>query len=155
MPNKLKEEKKLQVYRTIIEHPALSDYEVADKLKGVSRSTVNLCRKQFIEKLDYELARNVAGKFLADFQQASDYFKVQIERLENLKKEKKTIQRNNVTTGKIESKKIELEPMDILAIEKQQTELWKNIIFLARQSEAVEVMKLIQNGRITIDNKSS
>ena len=153
MPNKLKEEKKLEVYRTIVEHPALSDYEVADKLKGVSRSTVNLCRKQFIEKLDYELARNVAGKFLADFQQASDYFKIQIDRLEDLKKKKKFMARNNNETKEIETFEVELDPIDILSIEKQQTELWKNIIFLARQSEAVEVMKLIQNGRITVDNK--
>ncbi len=152
MANKLKEEKKLEVYRTIVEHPALSDYEVADKLKGVSRSTVNLCRKQFIEKLDYELARNVAGKFLADFQQASDYFKIQIDRLENLKKEKKILHEYDEQGNKIAGE-TDLEPLDILAIEKQQTELWKNIIFLARQSEAVEVMKLIQNGRITIDNK--
>ena len=153
MKKELKEEKKNQIYKTIVEHPALSDYEVARKIKGVSRSTVQRSRLKFIEKLDYELAKNVAGKFLADFQQASDYFKLQIERLENLKKEKKTIQRNNMTTGKVETKKIDLEPMDVLAIEKQQTELWKNIIFLARQSEAVEVMKLIQNGRIAIDNK--
>jgi len=62
---------------------------------------------------------------------ATDYFKKQIERLEELKKEEKTIFKKG-KDGQSYADQVSLEPLDILAIEKQQTELWKNILFLAR-----------------------
>jgi len=31
---------------------------------------------------------------------------------------------------------------------KQQAELWKDVLSLARQGEAVEVMKMVKSGRI-------
>jgi hypothetical protein len=37
---------------------------------------------------------------------------------------------------------------------RQQEDLWKNILFLARQGEAVEVMRLMQSGRIPIPDQS-
>jgi hypothetical protein len=104
-------------------------------------------RCKIITAIDYELAKKVAGKFLADFQMATDYFKTQIERLENLKTREKTVH-HSTKDGGVFTTEEKLSPMEILAIEKQQTELWKNILFIARQGEAVEVMRLIQNGRI-------
>ena len=41
---------------------------------------------------------------------------------------------------------------DIRDIMKQQTDLWKNIIFMARQGEALEVMKAIKDGRLRTDS---
>ena len=150
----MKAELKELIYREILEHPTLSDYQLSAKL-NVSRPTVWRVRNKLIGAIDYELAKKVAGKFLTDFQMASDYFKLQIERLEKLKTQSKTIQRNNMSTHEIETKEVPLDPIDILAIEKQQSELWKNILFLARQGEAVEVMRIIGNGRIPeINNKS-
>lgn len=143
MNKKLKDE----VYHTILQHPALSDYKIADKV-GVSRGMVWNVRRKLALTLDYQLTRNVAGAFLTEFQMASDYFKIQIERLEDLKQRKKTVQRNNVTTGKVETREVPLDPIDILSIEKQQTDLWKNLLMLARQGEAVEIMKMMRDGRI-------
>lgn len=37
---------------------------------------------------------------------------------------------------------------DILEIEKAQSELWKNIVYLANQSAGVEIMSMIRDGRI-------
>lgn len=145
----MRQELKDAIYTKILEFPAASDYVIADKLKGVSRSTVYRARNKLVKAIDYELAKQVAGKFLVDFQMASDYFKLQIERLEKLKEKTKIIQRNNVTTGKVESNEVPLDPIDILAIEKQQSELWKNILFLARQGEAIEVMRIMGNGRFS------
>lgn len=149
----MKAELKEQVYKEILAHPSLSDYQIAEKL-NISRPTVWRTRNKLIGAIDYELAKKVAGKFLTDFQMASDYFKLQIDRLENLKTKTKTIQRNNMSTHEIETKEVPLDPLDILAIEKQQAELWKNILFLARQGEAVEVMRIIGNGRIPEINYS-
>ena len=156
MNQKLKE----QVFEKVLKEPAKSDYTIAKEV-GVSRSLVYTTRMKFIRTLDYELAKNVAGAFLSDFQQASDYFKLQITSLENKKKDLQKLKNMNKTVfrktaeGQSFPEEVELEASDLLAIhdremaiEKQQTDLWKNIMFLARQGEAVEIMKLIQNGRI-------
>lgn len=146
MKKQLREELKKKIYTIMITYPTRSDYEIG-RVLHIPRSTVWTFRKSLISAIDYQLARNVAGKFLTEFQMATDYFKLQIERLENLKEKKKTIFKKG-DEGQSYAEEISLEPLDILQIEKQQTELWKNILFLARQGEAVEVMRLIQNGRI-------
>ncbi|GEM_PF-3612110 len=151
-------ELKKVVYQTILTYPTKSDYEIADHLNeqkyNVNRSLVYRTRNKLVGAIEYTLAQKVAGKFLADFQMASDYFKLQIERLENLKSRKQTIFKK-APEGHMYPEEVDLGPMEILAIEKQQTELWKNIIFLARQGEAIEVMRLIQNGRIPIPTTTS
>lgn len=139
-------ELKTKTYQTILDHPTWTDRQIGEHLK-LSRSAVWRVRCKIISAIDYELAKKVAGKFLADFQMATDYFKSQIERLEQLKKETKTVYHSTKDDGSFTTKE-SLSPLEILQIEKQQTELWKNILFIARQGEAVEVMRLIQNGRI-------
>jgi len=139
-------ELKTQTYQLMLDHPTWSDRQIGDDL-NISRSAVWRIRCKVITAIDYELAKKVAGKFLADFQMASDYFKTQIERLEKLKNKPKTILRETKEGGTF-ADEIPLSTLDILQIEKQQTELWKNILFVARQGEAVEVMRLMQNGRI-------
>lgn len=122
------------------------DRQIGEHL-NLSRSSVWRVRCKIISTIDYKLAKKVAGKFLADFQMATDYFKTQIERLEQLKEQTKAVH-HYTKDGRAFTTDEELSPLDILAIEKQLTELWKNILFIARQGEAVEVMRLIQNGRI-------
>ena len=77
---------------------------------------------------------------------ASDYFMKQIENLEELKTQRKSVIIKTKDDCMVQT--IPLEPMEILQIEKQQTELWAKIIFLCRQNEAIEVIKLIQNGEL-------
>ena len=101
----MKAELKELVYKEILEHPTLSDYQISAKL-NVSRPMVWRIRNKLIGAIDYELAKKVAGKFLVDFQMASDYFKLQIERLETLKTQNKTIQRNNVHSHEIETSRL-------------------------------------------------
>lgn len=143
MINKLKE----TVYKHILTYPTKSDYQIAEDL-AVSRSRVYQIRKQLFIAIDHELARNVAGKFLADFQMASDYFKTQIERLEELKDSTRLVFHDTKDKGKFTTRE-PIGPMGILALEKHQTELWKDILFLARQGEAIEVIRAIQDGRLS------
>lgn len=77
---------------------------------------------------------------------ASDYFMKQIENLEELKNQRKSVLVRSKDDFTIQT--LPLEPLEILQIEKQQTELWAKIIFLCRQNEAIEVIKLIQNGEL-------
>jgi len=139
-------ELKTQTYQTILDHPTWTDRQIGEHL-NLSRSSVWRVSCKIISAIDYELAKKVAGKFLADFQMATDYFKTQMERLEQLKEQTKTMHHSTKDGGTFVTDE-KLSPLDILAIEKQQTELWKNILFIARQGETVEVMRLIQNGRI-------
>lgn len=163
----MKNELKQTVYRATLQWPTKSDRQIAEDV-GVSRALVWKSRIKMIKAIDYTLAREVAGKFLVEFQQAADYFKMQIEELEKrkyeieqLKGKTKTIFRKG-ENGQSYADTVPLEPLDIaklideqVTIEKHQTELWKNIIFLARQSEAVEVLKVIQNGgRVTATDKA-
>ena len=148
------------IYITLIKRPSLNDYEIADEF-GVSRTFVYNLRQKFVRKLDWELAQNVAGAFLAEFQMASDAFKLQITELqtkrtdlEKLKEGTKTIFKKGVD-GHTFPEEVDLNSMDKLVFDreiretmKQQQDLWKSIVHLARQGEAVEVMKMLQNGRI-------
>jgi len=148
-------------YKYIITHPSKSDAEVADQF-GISRTFVWKLRSKFVRKLDYELAQNIAGAFLVDYQHASDYFKLQTTELEDEKIQLRQLQKDGIKTifkkgaeGQSYAEQVDLDAMDKLQISrdirdimKQQAELWKNIMFLARQGEAVQIMKLVQSGRI-------
>ncbi len=164
MPTKLLPQVREDTYKYIITHPAKTDTEVSLKF-GISRGFVYNLRQKFVRKLDYELAQNIAGAFLVDYQHASDYFKLQTTELEEEKIQlhnlqetgQKTIFKRNAE-GNSYAEQVDLDAMDKLQINrdirdimKQQTDLWKNVIFLARQGEAVQIMKLIQSGRIRTD----
>ena len=70
----------------------------------------------------------------------------QIEKLEDLKDQRKSVLVRTKDDFTVQS--LPLEPIEILQIEKQQTDLWAKIIFMCRQNEAIEVIKLIQNGEL-------
>ncbi len=139
------------IYEMMITYPTKSDRAIALEL-NLSNTTVSKYRKKLFIGINYEMARNVSSKFMAHFQMASDYFMTQIEKLERLKSEKNNV----VTVDEDGSKKmltIPLNPGEIAALEKQQTELWKNIVYLCRQSEVLEIITLIQNGDISANKK--
>ena len=144
----------------MLNHPARSDYEIA-KAMEIDRSMVYRFRHKLIGAIDYYMARDVAHHFLIEFQMALDYFKLQIERLEQkktdieeLKQREKTIFKKG-SDGKAWPEQVPLEVFDILAIEKtiidiekHQTDLWSKIVFMCNQSKGVEILKLIKDGRI-------
>jgi len=74
---------------------------------------------------DNPLRQMFAGKFLEEFQMATDYWKMQIKQLEDLKEDSDTD--------------------TIINLMKEQPDRWEKILFLARQGEAVEVMRLMKN----------
>jgi len=156
---------KEKAYEYMLKHPSESDQKVANQF-GISRGFVYNLRCKFVRKLDYELAQKMAGAFLADFEHASDYFKLQTTELEKEKTKllqlmeegHKTIFKKNAE-GQTYAETVDLDAMDKLQISrdirdimKQQTDLWKNVIFMARQGEALEIMKAIKDGRLRPDS---
>jgi len=153
-----------QIYKSILRYPTKSDVTLGKEL-NLSHTTVNKYRKKLYAGLNHHLAKDVAGKFFTHFQMASDYFMTQIEKLEVLKEEAQSFKEGGGTKtvfkkGKNGNSYAEEEKLnafdkliinkEIAALEKQQTDVWAKIIFMCRQSEAIEVMKMIENGVISI-----
>jgi len=158
----MKNELQRVIYNEILLYPALEDHEIADNV-GLTRSMVWRARQKLIGAIDFELAQRISGQFLTDYQMASDYFKKQIteleqqkEKLEELKNGTKTIFKK-AKNDKSYAEEVELNSFDKLTIDrdirdlmKQQQSLWKDIMFLARQGQGAEVMKMIASGRIQL-----
>lgn len=152
-----------KIYDKILRYPALTDVDIGLEF-GVNRTYIWKLRQKFVRKLDFVLAQSIAGAFLAEFQQATDYFKSQVSRLEDkitelekLKKGTKTIWRKSAEGGSF-PEEVKLNSIDKLEFDnhirdcmKMQQSLWKDIVLFARQGEAVEIIKMIQDGRIRTD----
>lgn len=162
----MKKELKEQAYQVMLKNPAWGDEEIASDI-GIGRSTVWRLRKKLIGKIDWELAQRIAGQFLTDYQLASDYFKQQITDLERIKQEREESKAGGTKTiykkgkdGQTYAEEVELNAFDLMEIDKdirsimkQQSDLWKDIMFLARQGQGAEVMKMIASGRIQLPNQ--
>lgn len=145
---KLALEKEKLLKETITQFPVYTDVKIAKQLK-VNKVTVAKYRKEIDLHHDVEFISIVAGKFIAAYGKASDYWYAQITELQELKKSQKTIFRKN-KDGSMRPELVDQEPSDILAICKQQAELQKMVLFLAAQGEVKEVIKLMRNGKLPI-----
>jgi hypothetical protein len=161
----MKKQLERAIYKHMLEFPTKTDYQIAEDL-GIKRWSVWKFRQKVIGQIDYELGKKIAGKFLTEFQMAADYFKLQIERLAKRKQNLETLLNQKKTVlskdeeGNTIIKHYEMDPLDkaqiikvINDVEKQQTDLWKNIIFLANQGQGVEVMRMIRDGRIQLPSE--
>ena len=81
----MKDEIKQSVYLERLKDPISTQKDLAIKL-GISESMVSRAMKSMMGTHDYQLRQLLAGKFLEEFQMASDYWKMQIKLLEDLKK---------------------------------------------------------------------
>lgn len=130
------------VKEAFLRYPTKSDNDIA-KITGISQPQISKYRKEYSINIDQEFIAITAGKFIMEFSQAADYWKLQIEELELLKSSKKTIFKTGADGQKFPDE-VDLEPMDILAICKQQTVLREKILFLAAQGEVREVIKVMR-----------
>jgi transcriptional regulator with XRE-family HTH domain len=81
----VKDEIKQSVYLERLKDTISTQKDLAIKL-GISESMVSRAMKSMMGTHDYQLRQLLAGKFLEEFQMASDYWKMQIKLLEDLKK---------------------------------------------------------------------
>lgn len=143
---KLKQEILDKMKDAFLRYPTLTDNQIAKKIK-INNVTLGKYRKIYDKQIDQEFIAITAGKFISEFGKASDYWKMQIDELEELKKSTKTIFKKG-KNGKSYAEKVDLEPSDILAIVKHQTDLRKNILYLAAQGEVREVIKIMRSGKL-------
>ena len=71
-----------------------------------------------------------------------------IDELEGMKNQKKTVVKQNSDTGGYFSAVVDLDPMEKLALIKEQAELRAKILFLASQGEVREVIKIMRTGQL-------
>lgn len=128
---KLSRKKEALLRDTLNKFPTYTDVKIGKQL-SLQQQTVAKYRKETDMRYDAEFISIVAGKFIGAFGKASDYWLQQISELEELKEG--------------------LEPMDILAICKQQADLQAKILFLAAQGEVKEVIRVMRSGDIPVLN---
>jgi len=126
--------------------PTKTDKQIALET-GCERHTVSKYRKETDLRYDSEFVAIVAGKFIKYYGDASNYWNSQITELEELKKSKKIIFKTDSDGHKYQEEEY-LDPIDILAICKQQAELKKMILILAGQGEVREVIRIMRSGKI-------
>ncbi len=126
---------KPKVLDLINRFPTKTDRQIALET-GCHRVTVGKYRKDLDLKYDSEFVKIVAGKFIKAYGRAEEYWLKQIDRLEELK---------TSTTGEED---VSLSPMEILAIEKHQSELHEKVLFLASQGEVRQVIRIMRMGKI-------
>ena len=146
----------------IITHPHLTQEEIAEKL-GTTQQTVSNRKKDLAKNVDYMIAKKAADGFVEDYETAIEAFKLQISRLEELGNSLMTdIEQGTKTIMTTEGDttrplKVKLDTMEKVAIkrelarlESQKSQIWVKIITLARQSQAIDIMKLISGRQIEL-----
>lgn len=131
-----------------LHYPLKSDNDIS-KMANLSQPTVSKYRKIYDEQIDQAFISQTAGLFIKAFGSAEQYWQAQIQELEYLKTKKKTIFKKN-QDGSSRPEEVDLEPMDILAICKQQAELQAKILFLASQGRVREVIKVMRSGKLPV-----
>lgn len=141
--------KKLAARDAFLKYPTKSDNDIA-KITGISQPMISTYRKEYNISIDKEFIAIVAGKFIMEFGQAVDHWKILIEELEILKGGKKTVIKQNSETGGFFQAQVDLEPLEKLQLIKEQAVLRSRILFLASQGEVREVIKVMRTGQLPL-----
>lgn len=141
--------KKLAARDAFLKYPTKSDNDIA-KITGISQPMISTYRKEYNISIDKEFIAIVAGKFIMEFGQAVDHWKILIEELEALKGGKKTVIKQNSETGGFFQAQVDLEPLEKLQLIKEQAVLRSRILFLASQGEVREVIKVMRTGQLPL-----
>lgn len=141
--------KKLAARDAFLKFPTKSDNDIA-KITGISQPMISTYRKEYNISIDKEFIAIVAGKFIMEFGQAVDHWKILIEELEILKGGKKTVIKQNSETGGFFQAQVDLEPLEKLQLIKEQATLRSRILFLASQGEVREVIKVMRTGQLPL-----
>ena len=104
----MNDEIKEKIYLERLTNPIATQKEIAAKL-NLSKDMVSRGLKSLMGSHDFNLGQMLSGKFLEEFQMSSDYWKLQIKQLEDLKED--------------------ADPDTVIKIMKEQAERWEKITF--------------------------
>ena len=140
-----------RIYQQILKYPGKTDVQISKDL-GLGVNQVKSQRDRIVKGIDFLLAKHMAEAFIQDYQMSIDAMKLQLGELEE--------EIDHIKEDMIHGWKDDEVPLntldkallrrDILAIQKQKTDIWMKIVTQARQSEAIEVMNLIKKKVISI-----
>lgn len=141
---------KEEIIRCMVMHPSWGDARVAAEF-GVHRTTVSKIRRKFEVRVDYKLAQNLAGKFLAEFTQASDYFKGKIDEAERsiealrdrLDADGTLPPKERMSAGDAVSLHMAMD-----RLRRTQLDLWKAVLESAGQGGMVEGLRVLRDADI-------
>lgn len=133
--------------KAFLQYPTKSDNDIA-KLTKISQPMISKYRKEYHLDIDSEFLAITAGKFISEFGLAIEHWKILIEELEAIKSKKKTVVKQNQETGGYFSAQVDLDPMEILQLVKEQANLRARILFLASQGEVKEIIKVMRSGQL-------
>lgn len=128
-------------------YPHKSDRAIS-RIIGISQPVVSKYRKENNDIINKQFVSEVAGRFILEFGDAVDYWKMQIDELEELKTGEKQVIKQNSENGGYFQAKMPLEPMEKLQIIKEQANLRARILFIASQGEVREVIKVMRTGQL-------
>lgn len=136
------------LHDAFLKYPTKSDQQIS-KIISVSQPTVSKYRKEYLISIDTEFIAIIAGKFISEFGQAMDHWKLLIDEIEDLKKQSKTIMLKD-ENGNYYEEDVDLSPLEKLPLIHEQAQLREKILFLASQGEVREVIKLMRVGKLPI-----
>ena len=146
--SKLSSQKHKEMNHAFLRYPTKSDLQIS-KIISISQPTVSKYRKEYLISIDTEFIAITAGKFISEFGQAMDHWKILIDEIEDLKKQSKTIMLKDENGNNYEED-IDLSPLEKLPLIHEQAQLREKILFLASQGEVREVIKLMRVGKLPI-----
>ena len=144
---KMRVKNEVKLMYSILTYPSKTNEEIAQML-GYSAPTIAKRRRLMERGMEQEFVRATADMFIQEFQAATHYWSMQISRLEELKVRKKKVMRNSTNGGSFEDE-VDLDAMEILAIERTQADLKSRIVHQAAQGEVHEILKMMRNGKLS------
>jgi len=144
--SKLQQKTKDDMKTAFLQYRTKTNNQLSKMLK-ISHVTIGKYRKEYSLQIDTEFIAIVAGKFILEFGQAVDHWKLLIDELEVLKQGKKTVFKKK-EDGTFYPEEVDLDPLDKLALIKEQSNLRARILFLASQGEVREVIKVMRTGQL-------
>jgi len=141
-------QQKDKVLDLINRFPTKTNRDIAKETK-CNETTVAKYRKDIDLRYDSDFVSIVAGKFIKAYGRAEEYWLKQIDRLEELKNSKHTIPITDPKTKLVvDTVEVDLEPLEILAIEKHQSELQEKVLYLASVGRVRTVINMMRVGKI-------
>ena len=126
---------KNKIYQVMLSKPSLTQREIAEEV-GVHESTVSRVIRSLTKGNDYQIATRAASKFLQEFVNAAEFWKLQITELEKLKE---------IT----EDSNLKLKIM------REQSDRYEKILVLARQWEVIQIVRKINRMKSQVHESKS
>ena len=135
------------IYKTRLQYPGWTQQKIADHLNVSNQLVSKVDRKRKVASL-IQVPNLVKKKAYQTMEESADVYEMYITELEEKKRGKKTIIKQNPETGDYFKAEIDLEAMDIVAIIKEQVNIRSKLTELRTLDEPIKVLEWIGNHKL-------